>query len=288
MPLREDLRAAIKAKRPKLSDSSLRTYSSLLVNLAKSVGADSIESLLSKKSEIIKEAQDKDSLQTKKTLLSALYVISGDQDYHDIMIETCNKVNKNYKEQKTSESRRNITVTPAIVQEVFKDVAKKLKSSPSTENYINYMIVALMSGALIPPRRNEWALLKIRNFDKETDNFYEKGSFTFNKYKTSSRFGPQVVKVPAVVLPHLKRWLKINTTDYLLMNSRTLKPFNSSELSKRIGQIFGDSAVGVDVLRSIYITDKYKDVPRLLELEETARQMGHSVNTAMQNYVKKD
>jgi hypothetical protein len=40
------------------------------------------------------------------------------------------------------------------------------------------------------------------------------------------------------------------------------------------------------MLRHIYLTDRYKDVPAIAKMENLTEQMGHSVGTAME-YVKR-
>jgi hypothetical protein len=41
------------------------------------------------------------------------------------------------------------------------------------------------------------------------------------------------------------------------------------------------------MLRSIFLSHYYRDLPKLEEMEELATKMGHSVNAAMGFYVKK-
>jgi len=41
------------------------------------------------------------------------------------------------------------------------------------------------------------------------------------------------------------------------------------------------------MLRHIFLTNQYKDIPRLNDMENLASQMGHSLNTALQ-YVKRE
>jgi hypothetical protein len=84
------------------------------------------------------------------------------------------------------------------------------------------------------------------------------------------------------------KWLKTNPTEYLLYNLNTNKPFSSSDLSKRLKKIFNNENIGCDQLRSIYLSHLYKNIPKLSELQNTAEAMGHSLNTAFTNYVKKD
>ena len=40
------------------------------------------------------------------------------------------------------------------------------------------------------------------------------------------------------------------------------------------------------MLRHIYLTDTYKDIPEINKMENLAKDMGHSVSTAME-YIKR-
>ena len=68
---------------------------------------------------------------------------------------------------------------------------------------IDFLILALMSGvAGVNPRRSlDYSAMKIRNFDKETDNYYLNGKMVFNKYKTFKVYGRYIVdvKIKAVI-----------------------------------------------------------------------------------------
>ena len=48
------------------------------------------------------------------------------------------------------------------------------------------------------------------------------------------------------------------------------------ELSKRYSRI--------DNLRSIYLSEKYKNIPSLVDMQETATAMGHQITTALTDY----
>jgi hypothetical protein len=69
----------------------------------------------------------------------------------------------------------------------------------------------------------------------------------------------------------------------LFRNDRGSK-FTSASLNKRLTGIFGFS---VDELRSLYLSDLHAGTPALLDMENTAKNMGHSVNAQMLFYVKK-
>jgi hypothetical protein len=90
----------------------------------------------------------------------------------------------------------------------------------------------------IVPRRNEWAMVKIKDYDKEKDNYLEKGICYFHKFKTDKIYGSQSVKIKGTeIWKYILKWLKTNPTDYLLYNLNTNKAFSSSDLSKRLKKI---------------------------------------------------
>jgi len=54
-----------------------------------------------------------------------------------------------------------------------------------------------------------------------------------------------------------------------------------------LNTIFDGKHISCDMLRHIYLTNLYKDVPALTQMEKTAEDMGHSVGQAML-YIKRD
>jgi len=130
------------------------------------------------------------------------------------------------------------------------------------------------------------ALLKIRNFSPKIDNYYKSGKLYFNKYKTSDRYGLQVLDVPDELNKIIKKWIKINDSDYLLFSSNG-NPLTSPQITRTLNKIFDGKKISVDMLRHIYLTNYYKNMPALIKMEELASDMGHSVATAM-TYVKKE
>ena len=79
--------------------------------------------------------------------------------------------------------------------------------------------------------------------------------------------------------------MKLNDTDYLLYSSNK-QPLSSPQITRILNKVFDGKKVSTDLLRHIFLTDKYKDVPALSQMDSLAAQMGHSVNQAML-YVKK-
>lgn len=279
---------SLKKKRPKLSDSSLKTYVSLLSNLCSKLNID-IEDIKDKSKEVLEYVEKLGSVQSKKTILSACYILSDQEHYKTNMLKYCNETNSKYKEQKLSKAREDLQITFEDVNNIYKQLQANLKKSPTVDNYVNFLIASLMSGVIegIAPRRLEYADVKIKDYNVDEDNYLDvkKSVIVLNKYKTVKQYGQVLIPLPKSLLSVIKRFLKVNTSNYLLVHGLN-KNFNASELSKRVQAIYGDG-VGVDMLRSIYLSNFYKDMPMIEKMDELAKQMGHSIHSALNYYVKK-
>lgn len=279
--------------RPKLSVSSLKTYCSCLFNIYKHTHKEDDEMNLDFFND---ETKFEDYLKNKtsvsrKTSLSALFVLTGKNEYREQMLEDCKAVNNDYlqqtKTQKQTDNWATVQEIRDVYDKLYTDVklmfAKKAVMQPNI--VISYLLVALLGGvAGCPPRRSlEYSLMKIRNYCS-TDNYYKAGKFYFNKYKTSSKYGLQTMEVPKDIDVIIKKWIKINNTDFLLFSNNENK-LNSSQITRILNKCFGKN-ISTDMLRHIYLSNLYKDVPALTQMENTANEMGHSLTTALQ-YVKK-
>jgi integrase len=128
--------------------------------------------------------------------------------------------------------------------------------------------------------------MKIKDFKEDEDNYFKKDVFTFNKYKTArfKQFGEQTVKLPKELLKIIKKWNKLNPTEYLLFDSQKNK-LSPTKLTQRLNKILGKKA-SINILRHSFLSDKYKNLPSLLELEDEAKEMGHSLKEHLE-YIKK-
>ena len=84
----------------------------------------------------------------------------------------------------------------------------------------------------------------------------------------------------------MKQWMKVNPHAHLLMNYNQTAGMNQTQLTQLLHGFFG-KPVSTSLLRHIYLTGKYGNIPALKEMEKTAEAMGHSVSEALQ-YVKKE
>ena len=155
MTLKEEIEDTLKSNREKLTDSSRKTYTSLLLNLMKKLKPENENlSFFTEKKEIIKHINGLDKLQSQKTLLSALYILTHEEDYRALMLAKCKLVNDQYKEQKMSADRKEHYISFDQIKEKYLALKNGLKNADA-DHIVDFLIVALMSGVLIPSRRNE-------------------------------------------------------------------------------------------------------------------------------------
>ena len=140
---RETLSKHIRANREKISDSSIKTYSSMLSSINKKLdGEKDLEFFSKEKEKIINYIKDSiTSFQTQKTLLSALYILTDLKDYKDFMLEICKKVNDTYKEQKMSVKQKEHRISFEDVKDKVHSLLSMLKTNPSLHSYELFLII---------------------------------------------------------------------------------------------------------------------------------------------------
>jgi hypothetical protein len=290
-----NLKEELKNKRSTLSDSSIKTYTSILKNIHKKVfpNKEMQMSDFNNTDEILGYLRDSPP-NKRKTILSALVILTGKDDYRDLMNNDVKEYNEQIEKQEMSETQRDNWITTEEIETIFKalenDAKMLFKKSNRTNSDIqqiqNYIIVLLCSGLFFPPRRSlDWCLMKIKNVNRDEDNYIDKNKFVFNKYKTSKSYGKQELDIPSQVKSILNKWIKINNSDYLLYDNNG-NPLTSVKLNQRLNRIFGGKKVGVNNFRHTYLTDKYAKVSQEnKKLEKDMSDMGSSMDM-VENYVK--
>ena len=291
---RQNIEEKIRHNRPNLGASSLKTYVSILSNLHKNLKAtgDDIDWFNKEEEEIMHFLKEKPA-QTRKSVLSALFVLTGNDAYRELMLKDCEVVNAQYKEQKKSTKETENWISTEQIRGIYDGLLNKVTGMFNRNivgdypTIMQFWLVALLGGvAGISPRRSlDYGLMKIRGYDPKTDNYYKAGKFYFNRYKTADKYGLQSIDVPKDLQTLLKKWVKINDTDYLLFSSNK-QPLSSPQINRILNKVF-DKRVSVDMLRHIFLTNHYKNIPALKDMENLATEMGHSLNQQML-YVKKN
>ena len=293
----ENIKEYISKKRPSLSKSSLTTYGSILKNLYKNVyGGDDYD--LSKFQYPSQTLKYLDGIppNRRKTILSALVIITDNKDYRDLMLKDVRDYNADIQKQEKTETQQESWVEKNAVNEIFSDLKKNADAIMKKQKYTlsdlqeiqNYIIIALLGGIFISPRRSkDFCDFKIRNIDTSKDNYMDKNKFIFNSYKTAKTYGKQDVDIPVKLKNIIAKWIKINPTEYLLFDANMNK-LSAVKLNQRLNKIFDGKKVGVNQLRHTYLTDKFADsIKREKVIKDTMEDMGSS-KEMLKTYVKKD
>jgi hypothetical protein len=154
--------------------------------------------------EIIKHLEDK-TPQSKKTILSALFVLTKKQSYRTLMMEVMQNVNDTNKEQKKNAKQETNMISVKEINDIYEPLLAKAKLMLSNKMILNesmimdFLLVSFLGGVIkgLPPRRSQdYTELKIRNYDIKTDNYYKGDKFYFQIYKTAKTYGLQTLDVP--------------------------------------------------------------------------------------------
>jgi len=154
---------------------------------------------------------------------------------------------------------------------------------------LNYTVLCLYT--LLPPRRNaDYSKMEIDSDNDDINSFDVDGcKFIFRDYKTKKSYG--------TVEFDLKKYPPFETVLYNYLEHRPVtehqhlfvyhngKAFNESNSITRILNKILNSKMGSTGIRSLYLTDKYKNISN--ELISDAADMGHNINTQQTVYVKK-
>ena len=294
----ENISNHLKNKRNNLSEGSLKTYSSILYNLNKKVfQSENFQKNFSNYKKIKKYLKEF-PVNSRKTILSALYVYTDNPEYKEDMLDDIKQYDKQIDKQEKTETQKNNWLDNETLQSTLDKLKKEaslaykhlLTSKNRSEYYQtiqNYILLSLLSGNYINPRRSkDYTEFKIKNINPQTDNYIKGTKLYFNTYKGSSYKGQQVINIPTSLKTILTKWIKVNPTEYLFFDSKDGK-LNSVKITQRLNNIFGKH-ISVNALRHTFLTDKHKDtLDNLEEMKEDFKAMGSSILQA-KTYIKKE
>lgn len=290
-----DIKIILKEKRPNLSESSIKTYDSIIRNLYKKVFNKSEIDLedFNNSDKVLKYLREIPS-NRRKTILASLTVLTDNENYRHQMNEDVNEYNNEISKQEMTETQRQNWITKDEVDELLNKLEteskvlykKKDRTIKDLRTIQNYIILCLLSGKYISPRRSlDYTKFKIKgDIDREKENYLDKNMLVFSSYKTAKSYGIQKVKIPTKLKNILIKWISINPTDYLLFDSN-LNQMSSVKLNQTLNKLFGGRKISVNALRKSYLTDKYSEMSRQTkELEKDMKMMGSSTNVS-QHYI---
>jgi integrase len=98
-------------------------------------------------------------------------------------------------------------------------------------------------------------------------------------------YGTQEVSVPKDLKVLLDKYIKILPKNQEYLFDDKGKKLENFQLTKILNGLFKGRKVSVNLLRHSYLTNLYGD--KLHQMKQTATNMGHSLETALNTYVKK-
>jgi hypothetical protein len=284
---------AVRLARPTLSDSSVRTYSSILSSLHRKCFSGEMNLKDFQNTKKILEFLHSKPAASRKTVLSALVVLTGLDAYRKSMAEDISTFSADMAEQKNTPKQEAALISPAQIKKIYDRLVveanqayHKTHKTVSDLLLISDMVIAsLLSGIFIPPRRAlDYCAFKVKNINPEVDNHIEKNVLVFVTYKTAKTYGEQRVTMPPPLKAILTKYLKLIPSDYLLFDSK-FEPLNSVKLNQRLCNIFGKGR-SINALRHSYLTNKYTDFSlEQKEMQDDMAQMGTS-EKMLSTYVK--
>jgi hypothetical protein len=285
----------IKEKRPNLSDNSVTTYNNLLRSIYKNVWGKTDEPDIKnfEKHKVVFEYLNTKPPASAKTYLSALVVIAGDDvpDYRKKMNELIKIHEEDVDKLEMSEKQMKSQISSNEIEGIYNKIKERAEFLYKNKTHFNmmdlqeiqdYIILSLMAGIHIPPRRAiDWTEMKHpgANVDKNVDNYMDKNKFVFHKFKTAKfHEGGQTLDIPQALKLIIKKWISIipDEIDYLLFNGKGEK-LSAITLNQRMKKIFGGRNIAINQMRHTYLTEKYQDLIRKeQELKAEMEKMGSS------------
>lgn len=293
----EKIKETIKNKRASLSPSSIKSYTSTIKNLYINMFDDQDFELdkLKDTDKVIKYLQNIPP-NRRKTILSALVVLTDDADYRKLMLDDIRDYNKDIHKQEKTETQKENWIDRSEINELWEDLnrdanvlyRKKHLRPADLQAIQGLIILSLLGGMFIPPRRSlDYCDFYIKDIDKEKKNYIDKNELVFNRYKTSKFYGQQRIPIPKQLKAILTKWISVNPTNTLLFD-KNLNPLSSVKLNQRMNKMFGERHIAVNQMRHTYLSDKYKKHSEESKaLSDDMTSMGSSSNMA-DTYIKLD
>ena len=280
-----------------MSKQSVNTYASILKNLYIRVfGDDNIDiNNFSKSKDILNDLKTI-SPNKRKTVLSALVIITDIPEYRNQMLKDIDTYTEDQHKQEKSEKQQDSWVDGDEIKMIYDKLAKEAKLLYKKESLTmsdlqtiqNYVILSLLGGIYIPPRRSkDYVDFKIHDIDKGHDNYMLKEHFIFNSYKTAKTYGRQMVAIPKELKTLMNKWIKVNPTNYLLFDSNKNR-LSNVKLNQRLNKLFDHKKVGVNQLRHTFLSDKYQEsIETNNKMADDLAKMGSSM-IQEKVYIKKN
>jgi len=286
-----------------ISEGSKKTYLSKL----KKLNGDKIPTdllFLKDTKTVLEQIEKIPNPNTRRSSLIAVVSVLKDNKkfkkeyeiYHTEMMKINAILNKtSHKSEATKEKQDKVSMTEILeLQKQLQAIIPIIKGKKKiTEEQLKQLhdLVIVSIYTLLPPRRNldfSEMIIGLPTEDK-TKNYYHKGQFIFNTYKTAGQeHKQQIIEVPKELQDILKIWIKLKPKDneYLLVKLPSNEKYKATDMTALLKKVFKNDNMGVSVLRNIFLSDKYSDAMK--DLKKDTEAMGTSTGTALGTYIKKE
>ena len=223
--------------------------------------------------------------------------------YYDLMNNKNTEIKENATDEPTDEQKENWISWDDVKDkfnelktEVDKFKDNKRISEKESDILLCYMLLALY--IYNQPRRNKdyqfMNVVKKYNDSLDDDINYlsiEDNRFIFNNYKTSKKYGKQILDINPDLQGCISIYLKFHPKILGKITKKTNVPFlvidghplvQTNSVTKILNRTFGKK-ISSSALRHIFLSDKYKDVAK--EMKEDAEAMAHSIGQ-QKEYIK--
>jgi DNA-binding protein Fis len=308
----EDLTQQMKTKK-QLSDSSIQAY---LRNLRKLNGDEVFKNFnFLKDIEVIQRRLDGYKENTKRNYLISIVSVLSLSDkplikklhdkYYSLMMKKNEEINKEVNPNDLTETQEKNWMSWEEVKKTYLKLEKDVDSFVKLKNISEQQYNTLLSYTILSlyihqaPRRNkDYQIMKLVPEYKpelvKESNYLDttKKQFIFNSYKTSSKYGTQIVNISDELWKALQKYFehhpllkskdKNDIVDFLVYpNKQPLDKVNS--ITRILNKIF-EKSIGSSMLRHIYLTGKYGKT--LEDQKKDASDMAHS-HGQQKDYIKK-
>lgn len=225
--------------------------------------------------------------------------------YYKILMDYNNDLKTN---NSKSETQKENWINQDEVLEIYNKIKsdtdgineKKKITEADYDKLQKYLVLSLYT--IQPPRRNidyQYMLIVNKMTDDLDDKYnyldLDKKEFHFNNYKTKGTYKCQTTEIKPELMDVINLYLKYHPLKTVLKKKNGIipflvnfdgEPYNSNNFITRVLNKIFNKRIGVSMLRSIYLTNKFGD--KVKELNDTAHDMGTSSNTIQNQYIKTD
>lgn len=240
------------------------------------------------------------SLLKQEPKLKKLY-----DSYYKILMDYNNDLKTN---NSKSETQKENWINQDEVLEIYNKIKsdtdgineKKKITEADYDKLQKYLVLSLYT--IQPPRRNidyQYMLIVNKMTDDLDDKYnyldLDKKEFHFNNYKTKGTYKCQTTEIKPELMDVINLYLKYHPLKTVLKKKNGIipflvnfdgEPYNSNNFITRVLNKIFNKKIGVSMLRSIFLTNKFGD--KVKELNDTAHDMGTSSNTIQNQYIKTD